>query len=85
MRCSWTGGDRGWMMNTSASRQLAWSWTLRQSLLNRAMAAWLSGLFKCLQIDFASRACAFPLKTTMWFIPAWPGASYFSRTRRVQG
>ena len=60
IRCSWTGGDSGWMMKTSASRQLALSWTLRQSLLNRAMAAWLSGLFRCLQIDFASSRVRVP-------------------------
>ena len=34
-RCSCTGGTSGWMMKTSRSRQLACSWTSRQSLANR--------------------------------------------------
>jgi hypothetical protein len=53
-RCSCTGGTSGWMMNTSASRQLARSCTPTQSLLNRLMAAGLSGVFSRLQISRAS-------------------------------
>jgi hypothetical protein len=34
-RCSCTGRTSGWMRNTSRSRQLACSWTSRQSLANR--------------------------------------------------
>src|SRR3990172_8114093 len=68
IRCSCTFGTRGWMMNTSASRQLATSCTPKQSLLNRVTDAALRRVFRCLQMALASWGWAFPLKTTILFI-----------------
>ncbi len=55
-------------MNTSAWRQLASSWTPRQSLLKVVVSERLRGTFSRLQSDLASSGCAWPLKTTILFM-----------------
>lgn len=54
-------------MKTSASRQLALSWTPRQSLLNRLIVVGLSRFLRRWQISFASSTWALPLKMTIAF------------------
>src|SRR5215831_7844778 len=64
-RCSWTGGLRGWIRNTSRSRQLDCSCTSRQSLANRWSRTGSSGSPSSRQISADSSGWALPLKTAI--------------------
>src|SRR5579862_3541363 len=70
-RCSWTGLTRGWMRNTSRSRQLDWSWTSRQSLANRVSRTGRSGTDRYRQISAVSARCALPPNTTISRTPGF--------------
>ncbi len=65
IRWSCTGGTRGWMINTSLSRQFSLSWTWIHPLLNRLIVVGLSGTPKYEQMLRASSGCALPVKTTI--------------------
>src|ERR1700722_5916932 len=64
-RCSCTGLTSGWMMNTSRSRQLAWSWTSRQSFANRSSWTGCCGTARKAQISAVSAGWALPPNTAI--------------------
>src|SRR6516164_6498977 len=53
------------MMNTSRSRQLAWSWTSRQSFANRCSWTGCWGTARIAQISAVSAGCALPPNTAI--------------------
>src|SRR6516164_5642625 len=53
------------MMNTSRSRQLAWSWTSRQSFANRCSRTGCWGTARNAQISAVSAGCALPPNTAI--------------------
>src|SRR6516165_10232378 len=53
------------MRNTSRSRQLAWSWTSRQSLANRCSRTGCWGTARNAQISAVSAGCALPPNTAI--------------------
>src|SRR5439155_5792074 len=75
-RCSCTGATSGWIRNTSRSRQLACSWTSRQSLAKRCSTDGSSGTCRLAQISAASSGCALPLNTAISFICPSDGESW---------
>src|SRR5215831_9367415 len=80
-RWSWTGGLRGWMRNTSRSRQLDCSCVSRQSLANRWSRTGSSGSPSSRQISAASAGWALPLKTAIsrTVVPRLPVAGLVGR------
>src|SRR5215813_1572294 len=67
------------MMKTSASRQLAFNCTPRQSLLKRVSVLGLRRIFRLRQISFANSGWALPLKTTI----ALTAAHHTRETRKI--
>src|SRR5580704_11443835 len=53
------------MRNTSRSRQLAWSWTSRQSFANRSSWTGCCGTARNAQISAVSAGCAEPPNTAI--------------------
>src|SRR5271165_6899623 len=62
------------MMNTSRSRQLAWSWTSRQSFANRCSWTCCCGTARNAQISAVSAGWALPPNTTISRTPGPGGA-----------
>src|SRR5580658_796955 len=59
------------MRNTSRSRQLAWSWTPRQSLANRSSRTGCGATARNRQISAVSAGWALPPKTAMSRTPGF--------------
>src|SRR6204780_4973077 len=64
-RCSCTGRTRGWIRNTSRSRQLDCSWTSMQSFANRLNVTGRCGTERNAQISAVSSGCAVPPNTAI--------------------